>query len=97
MCYNFCPMRLLIFVAIFCFAFGMFGQPSQASKDKQKAAQSQGQTTITLNNQEEAKAHSIEANSNPPKWYTALERPEWWLVAAAFVTLCIIWRQNRRN
>jgi hypothetical protein len=87
-------MRLCVVIALCCLAVNLPGKPSQAAGAKQKPDQAPGQTTITLENYEDSKAHPAESDSNPAKWYTSFERPEWWLVAAAFLTIFFIGWQS---
>jgi hypothetical protein len=50
---------------------------------------------------EEQQISTVEAvegiNNTSPHWYTALERPEWWLFIAAVLTLCAIVYQSRES
>lgn len=47
--------------------------------------------------QDSANDHKDQTDSDPPKWYAPLKRPEWWLVGAAFLTLYVVWRQVRES
>src|SRR5260370_22296340 len=64
-------------------------EPNQATSAEKQSAKRQSpppSPTVTNNNYE-SRADSDHANDYPPHWYTALKRPEWWLVIAAVLTL----------
>lgn len=63
------------------------GKPNQTRNiDKQKSQQ-KPPATVTLINNESPETHPEKTNNNPPKWYAAIKRPEWWLVFVGFATL----------
>jgi hypothetical protein len=78
--YSIDMRRAAIIIAFLCLLAVLMGrQPKQASGDEY------GESSKT----------SDRANHGPPKWYAAVKEPEWWLVAAAFLTLLVVLRQAR--
>jgi hypothetical protein len=64
-------------------------QPNKAADNKeQPTKQSQPSVipTDSPNKQASSQADQPEPDANAPKWYTALERPDWWLVIVAALT-----------
>jgi hypothetical protein len=75
----------------------MPGQPNKAADQKQEPAK-QGQPAVlhadSPNKQASSQADQPKANPNAPEWYTALERPDWWLVIVATLTAGVICWQS---
>ena len=73
------------------------GQPDKAANQKQEPAK-QGQPTVATpnspNKQPSGQTDQSKANADSPKWYAALERPDWWLVWIAFFTGGVICWQS---
>jgi len=86
--------RLAIVTVSTLVAISVSGQPNKAAEAKQQQAQ---QTQPLPSVERRTASHEGEAQSNAPKWYAPLRRPEWWLVVAAFLTLYSVWRQVRES
>jgi len=72
-------------------------QPNQAADKKQGTSTQSQPSSIPANaadKDSDGNANHPKANTDPPKWYTALERPDWWLVLAAFSTLGVVCWQS---
>jgi len=63
-----------------------------AAKEAQLAAEKPD--SDTANNPQPQAAPNV---GKPPKWYTPLKRPEWWLVLVGFLTLGLIWWQAKKT
>ena len=90
-------MKLLtlavLFVELLVVAINVSGQPNQAANDKQKPTQESGQTVTATDTQHHygsAEERQRTGDQKPPKWYAAIEWPEWLLVVAAFLTLAVV-------
>ena len=86
---------LAIFGLLLASAPVMPGQPDQASKPKQSTAnqvqkESNPVGATEVDKQASGQTDEAKAEANPPDWYTALERPEWWLVILGFGTLAVV-------
>ena len=68
----------------------MPSKPNQAGDKDKKSAQQKAPSTVTLINNENPETHPEKADNNPPRWHAAFKRPEWWLVAAALLTLLFV-------
>ena len=89
--------RLAILAIAVCGAVCVSGQPNNAADDKQQPAnqvQSTVAATVSPERQNIDKTDKAKADTDPPKWYTPLEKPDWWLVGIAFVTGCFICWQS---
>lgn len=100
MCYNISIMKAWLIVGLLAaglVAVLVAGEPNQSSQKANKQANPVGPPTppTVVNNNYESPAESAKANDNSPHWYTPLERSEWWLVVAAFLTLAVIWYQAK--
>ena len=88
---------LAIIAALVFAAFGVSGQPNQAANEERYDAK-QGQPAVVSADSSDKHTNSQtdqpKSNPNPPKWYTAIERPDWWLVGIAFFTGCVICWQS---
>jgi len=75
----------------------MAGEPNQTPQKADNHANPVSPPTppTVVNNNYESPAESAKSDDNSPHWYTPLERSEWWLVVAAFLTLAVIWYQAR--
>jgi hypothetical protein len=65
-------------------------KPNQAADQHAQNTQKEPQASATSKNDKSPEAHAKEADSNTPKWYASLERPEWWLVIVGFLTLIFV-------
>jgi hypothetical protein len=87
--------KLAIFGAGMLFLAGvMAGQPNQTANRKKQQAET---ASVAMRIQKSPPDHQSQAYPDPPKWYAPLKRPEWWLVAAAFLTLYAVCRQVRES
>jgi hypothetical protein len=88
---------LAIPVALLIFAPMVPGQPNKAADQKNQPTK-QGQPSLPLANSNDkhpgGQTDQTKASPDAPKWYTALERPDWWLVMAAFSTLVVVCWQS---
>src|SRR5208337_3693958 len=85
-------LRMIVSVAcLVAVAGSMPGQPNQATNDKQKQA-SNINYAVLVSEHESATTNTGEADDNPPHWYTALKRSEWWLVVVGFLAVIVAWR-----
>src|ERR1017187_502721 len=87
--------RAPVIAVLFICAIPVSGQPYKASIPNKTAAQSEAAVAVNLIKWEEDKASPAEADNNAPNWYATLERPDWWLVAIAFLTGLAITYQAR--
>jgi hypothetical protein len=90
---------LAIFGLLLASAPVMPGQPDQASKPKQSTAnqvqkESNPVGATEVDKQASGQTDQAKAEANPPDWYTALERPDWWLVIVATITAGVICWQS---
>jgi hypothetical protein len=72
-------------------------QPNKAADEKKEPAkQSQPALlpTDSQNKQTGGQTSQSKPDAETPKWYTTLERPDWWLVGIAFFTGCVIFWQS---
>lgn len=87
-------LKRLAILAITAFmAVSVSGQPNQAANTKQGESKHDQPGTSSANTndkQNNSQADQPKPGSNPPKWYAAVKRPEWWLVIAAFSTLAVV-------
>jgi hypothetical protein len=70
----------------------MPGQPNKAADQKQESAK-HGQPSPVASAPEKhdsGQTDQTKASPNPPEWYAAIERPDWWLVVLGFATLGIV-------
>jgi hypothetical protein len=72
------------------FTIAVTGKPNQTADQHQQSAQQKPQSSVASKNNDPANTYAEKTDSNPPKWYTSLERPEWWLVIVGFLTLIFI-------
>ena len=85
--------RLAILAITAWFAVCVSGQPNKTSGQKQSVGQNVNPAPISTNSVDKeanGQANQSKADAYPKRWYTALERPDWWLVLAAFCTLGVI-------
>lgn len=87
--------RLAILAILAFVAIDMSGQSNQGADSKQQSAkQVQAESNEVGANKVDKQASGIADqtahDSDSPKWYAALEKPDWWIVVAAFSTLIII-------
>lgn len=88
----------ILAIAALVTVLALAAQPDKAAAHNQQPANQQPMATISAApNQDCAAAHQAKADPDPPKFYTAIKRPEWWLVGAAFLTLYAIWRQVKES
>jgi hypothetical protein len=65
------------------------GQPNKTTDTKNSSANEKPKptrSTVILDNNEGPAKTADKADGNPPHWYTALERPDWWIVIIAALT-----------
>lgn len=86
--------RLAILAVAAVMAIGVSGQPDKTADAKQQKA---NDAPSLVDAPKGSADHQAQADSDSGKWYTPLERPEWWLVGAAFLTLYAVWRQVRES
>jgi hypothetical protein len=84
----------LVLVLIFM-AIVVSGKPNQAPPKIQDTPNPQARAPLPVNNQNETTYYANKADENPPRWYAALKRPEWWLVLVAALTGYVIWLQAK--
>jgi hypothetical protein len=94
-------MKLLVLAVLIAellvVAVNVSGQPNQAANDKHKQTQERNAIAgapETQQNASAAKQGNGDSNGKPSKWYTAIERPEWLLTVAAFLTLVVVTWQS---
>ncbi|MGD0547847.1 MAG: hypothetical protein ABR991_08455 [Terracidiphilus sp.] len=89
--------RLAIIAIAAIVAVSVSGQPNQIANQKQEPAK-QSQPTVlpagSQNKQTSKQTDQPKPDTNPPKWYAALDRPDWWVVGLAFFTACVICWQS---
>jgi hypothetical protein len=88
-------MRRTTAVSILIILLGLAGlmssQPNKRAKTKEGPPRNELDTGSFAGNQKHESANASEEScSDPPYWYAALKRPEWWLVLAAFATCGVI-------
>jgi hypothetical protein len=88
-----------IFAVLLIFTPMMPGQPNKAVDQNKKTAEQNPPPltpTDSNNNQFSGQGQGDQAKAGPstPQWYTSLERPDWWLVMAAFSTLGVVCWQS---
>jgi hypothetical protein len=65
------------------------GQPNKTTDSKDSSSNKKPKptgSTVVLNDNEGSAQATDKADNNPPRWYTPLERPDWWLVIIAALT-----------
>jgi hypothetical protein len=84
-------------ICVAFFALVMPGQPNKAADPNQSPANPKQPVIVKAapEKQTESAADKGAADPNSPKWYTALKRPDWWLVVVGFGTLVIVGIQTR--
>ncbi len=89
--------RLAILAIAVFVAVSVSGQPNKAPYPDQHPANPEHTDILktTPKKQNEATSHKTETNVDPPEWYTAIKRPEWWLVIVGFGTLIVVGWQTR--
>jgi hypothetical protein len=89
-------MRYLILVAVLCFgAINLFAQPNNSSPKSESNSAGNSKATSTPEHNGITATNTEETKSGPERWYTAFQRPDWWLVAIAFFTGLAIAYQAR--
>jgi hypothetical protein len=81
--------RLAILGLALALAPVVSGQPNQAPNSRQQPAK-QSKPAVIPANGPNGQANVQTNQADPPKWYKALERPDWWLVIIAGLTGCVI-------
>src|ERR1700691_2767356 len=77
-------------VALSCvLTVNVSSQPNDASPDKNYRAQPECPPSITLEHNNITNNYAEQPNADPPKWYTPLERPDWWLVAVGIGAILV--------
>lgn len=88
---------LAILALLLTFAPIVSGQPDKAGNSKQQVGKSANPNLVgvkAVDKQANSDTGQTKPDPDPPKWYTSLERPDWLLVAAAFLTLGIVCLQT---
>lgn len=88
---------LLILGMVGILTGNMSGQPNKAAQQKQTVGSNPGPSLASSNPKDtnrNSKQNQPQPGSNSPRWYTPLERPEWWLVIFAALTGAVILYQS---
>lgn len=88
-------MRVYVAVFALCaIAAIMTSQPNTRPQQKEQTPSTQSQPPVVASqDKSESGTHTNQANPSSPKWYTALERSDWWLVVIAALTgLAIVYQ-----
>jgi hypothetical protein len=87
--------KVLLAVSAFL-ADSMSGQPNKTARNGEAvAAQSQPAVVLaTPDHQNSSQTYQSKPEADPPKWYAPFERPDWWLVLAAFMTCGVVGWQS---
>ncbi len=90
-------MKYLPLIVVFALILPIHvaSQPNQTPTKKQQSAQPESPSPTIGENNYTADDHSERPETNPPKWYAAIERPDWWLVFIAALTGLAIAYQAR--
>ena len=75
----------ILAIAALVTVLALAAQPDKAAADNQQPANQQPMATISADQTKIAPPHIGKSRPDPPKFYTAIKRPEWWLVGAAFL------------
>jgi hypothetical protein len=89
--------RLAILAIAVFVAVGVPGQSNKATDHKEQPAAESQPAVLPANSPNEPNGRQTDQtkpDAGPPKWYAALERPDWWIVGAAFATLGLIGWQS---
>lgn len=78
--------RIAALLTVAAFAAVMSSQPNSKAKNDKKASAPEGPPSVTFVNNYGSCANAENPNQNPPKWYTPLNRPDWWVVIIAGLT-----------
>jgi len=91
-------LRRIAILAIATFmAVCVSGQPDKTPDQNQQPAKQGQPAVVTANSPNErsnGQTHQPQGSPDSPKWYAALERPDWWVVGLAFLTACVICWQS---
>jgi hypothetical protein len=80
-------MRYRILVAVLCFgAINLLAQPKHSTPQTESNSAGDSKATSTQEHNGIAATNTETTQTSPPKWYTALQRPDWWLVIIALFT-----------
>jgi hypothetical protein len=83
-------------VLLVCLAtINLFSQPNEGSSKNTGSPTQQASLASPFQDKHETATHEQAAKASPPRWYAALERPDWWLVFIAFLTGLAIAYQAR--
>jgi hypothetical protein len=85
--------RLAIFASVTILTVCASGQSDKVADQKQESARQSQPAALSTDSPNE-QANSQTEQPKPPKWYTTLERPDWWLVIIAGLTGCVIGWQS---
>lgn len=89
--------RMAILAIATSMAVSVSGQPDKTSDQNQQPAKQGQPAVVTANSPNErsnGQTHQPQGSPDSPKWYAALERPDWWVVGFAFLTACVICWQS---
>lgn len=78
-------------------AASVSGQPNKTANSNQQPGHPEQPVTAksTPEKQNGTADDKGKADSDPPKWYAPLERPDWWLVILGFGTLLVVGWQTK--
>src|ERR1700729_1968622 len=80
---------LSIFSLLLAFSPLVPSQPDKAADKKQQLTKPSQPAVIPTdgqNKQSSGQQNQTNPDADPPRWYTPLERPDWWLVIVAALT-----------
>jgi hypothetical protein len=88
--------RGIVITALLCIlAVEMPGKPNKAPANKQDPPHPESPPGLTFERQNITNYYADHSHGNAPKWYAAVERPEWWMVLITFLTGLAIAYQAR--
>jgi hypothetical protein len=89
--------RLAIFAFLLAVTPMALGQPDKTVERKQESAKQSQPSVLSVdspNKHASGQENEDKPEATSPEWYTALERPDWWLVVIAGLTGCVIGWQS---
>ncbi len=81
--------KRLVIIILLAVAQTVPGQANKATGQKEQIGQNANPAPIATDAADkhgDSQANQSKAESDPPEWYAALERPDWWLVLVAAIT-----------
>jgi hypothetical protein len=80
-------MKYAVIVALLCLCtIAVTGQPNQTPAKGEQSAEPKSAPLTPAPNNNITTYYAERPDDNPPKWYAAIERPDWWLVFIALLT-----------